>query len=726
MRKDSLILPSLLVLGLVAILVVYVVQQVMADTPGRDNNQSVLFIENVGQFEEPTRYQVDSNGLRWWLTDQGVWLTAVDRAGNEGVHLQWQFEGAASQVAIEPLEKLETKVSYFAGTDPAGWHSDVPVWNGVRYVDIYPNIDLEVSSTDGYIVPRFVAKDGAELSMIQLTLNGAEEASVADNILTIQTAIGELTLPMFVSESELTLTINAPAGQTTTQLSDTPAFFPILSDTNLIYSTFVGGTDFDQGNKIVTDGSGFAYAIGEYLSIDSFPSAPGTFIPTHDIDSYVAKVNPAGTSIEFLTKVEAEFEEAANGIVVDPAGFIYVAGRTSSGDFPITPGAYSGYQGAGDAWVMKLNQTGTNIIYATIVGAVDREWALDLVVDGAGNAIFAGLSNSNAYPTTPGAHSDCASIGGWNAVVTKLNSTGTDLIYSTCLGSGLDDEAHAMALDNAGNVYVTGHTQDPIGFPGSTILGTIGGIQEVFVTKINPSGTGLVYSTVLAGGNAEDSYSILLDSSNRAYVAGLTTSSSFPVTSGAYDTSQNGGIDVFIARLNAGGSALDFATFLGGSGDEIALDVELDSANNIYFTGQSNSTNFPTTSDAYDTTANGNHDIILGKLNPTASTLLYGSYLGGSEDDIGRAMEIESDSVVFVTGLSFSTNFPISAGAYDSSHNGDADVVIAKLDFFEPPTPTPTNTNTPTITPTHTPGPSPTPTPTSPFTDSLPIIRHND
>jgi Bacterial Ig domain/WD40-like Beta Propeller Repeat/Beta-propeller repeat len=296
------------------------------------------------------------------------------------------------------------------------------------------------------------------------------------------------------------------------------------------------------------------------------------------------------------------------------------------------------------------------------------------------------------FPTTPGAF-DTSYNGGIDAFVTKLNSTGSALIYSTFLGgSQREDDGNGIAVDNAGAAYVTGFTSSPT-FPTTPgafdrVLGSaINGTSDAFVTKLNADGSGLVYSTFLGGNDFDDEgWGIAVDAAGAAYVTGITTDGTFPSTPGAFDRSLNSITDSFVTKFSANGSALVYSTFLGGSATDEGRGITVDAAGAAFVTGRTQSANFPTTPGAFATTRTGSSDAFVTRLNETGSAALYSTYLGGGADESGRAIAVDASGSVYVTGNTTSSNFPITPGAFQLTIGGLADAFVAKISNRPPNT----------------------------------------
>jgi hypothetical protein len=686
----------------------------------------VLFIENAGQWADGARFQVwGGPGGTTWLADDAIWITVLeagktsrqvdkgpeldparglspeddeDQAARRGVNIRLSFVGANPQPRIETSDRQETTVSYFYGDDPEQWRPDVPVWGGVRYVDLYPGIDLELTHQDGRLAPRLVARPGADLSAVQLRVEGADAVSLEGAVLRLGTAGGDYAWPLLLAGGvDGKATVQTRGAQifdvSTPFVSQSSSIFshdsmpdsPADNPADLIYATFLGGGGDDTGFAIAMDGVGNAYMSGITGSSD-FPTTPGAFDTDHNVgwDTFVAKLNPAGNGLSYATFLGGDDEDWGRAIAVDGAGNAYVAGYTGSSNFPATPGAFdTSHNGNWDAFVVKLNPVGSGLAYATFLGGSDGDSGRAIAVDGTGSAYVAGSTNSSDFPTTPGAF-DTSYNGNGDAFVAQLNPAGSGLAYATFLGGSYYDWGVAIALDVAGNAHVAGYTRSndfPI-TPGAFDRSHNGDL-DAFVAKLNPAGSGLLYATYLGGSDLDIGFAIAVDGAGSAYVTGHTGSSNFPTTPGAFDRSFNGGYDTFVAKLNPAGSGLAYATFLGGDGLEWGGVIAVDGAGSAYVTGHTVSSNFPTTPGAFDTSYNGS-DAFAAKLNRTGSGLAYATFLGGGSSDSGDAIVVDGVGNAYITGSTRSSSFPTTPGAFDTSYNGGDDAFVAKLAMRDP------------------------------------------
>ena len=320
--------------------------------------------------------------------------------------------------------------------------------------------------------------------------------------------------------------------------------------------------------------------------------------------------------------------------------------------------------------------------YSTFLGGSDEDRGLAITVDTLGNVYVTGGTASTDFPITSNAPEPGFSGGIEDTFVTKLNPSGSALLYSTYVGGSGTDFGLGIAVDSAGNAYVTGYT-DSTDFPataGAFQTSSAGGFGDAFVYKLNASGSALVYSTYVGGSQSDEGREIAVDRSGSAYISGQTLSSDFPVTHGALQTSFGGVEDATVFKLNASGSALVYSTYLGGSSDDAARGIAVDSAGNAFVTGFTESTDFPTTPGALQETFGGEFDAFVSKLNPTGSALVYSSYLGGSSGDSSTGIAIDATGNAYVVGQTVSTDFPTTSGALQTTADGTNEGFISKLD----------------------------------------------
>ncbi len=621
--------------------------------------------------------------------------------------------GANAGAKIVGQEELPGKSNYFIGTDPKKWHSNVPNYAEVKYTDVYPGVDLIYYGNQGQVEYDFVVQPGADSSRIMLDVGiealvaGAHPRSAILHLakngdLLVKAEGGEVVLQK--------PTIYQPKGglerrsadkqvidgkyilvgthQIAFQVAAYDHSRPLVIDPTLVYSTYLGGNSWDMANAVAVNASGDAYITGKTFSTN-FPTTTGVFqksIRGRASDVFVTEMNSTGSALIYSTYLGGTDNDEAYGITLDASGDAYVTGWTASSNFPTTTGAWQTASGGGydDAFVTKLNPTGSALVYSTYLGGSGFDEGHGIAVDTSGDAYVTGLTYSSNFPTTTGSFQ--VTIGGYDdAFVTKLNPTGSALIYSTYLGRSYYDEGRGIAVDALGNAYVTGVTSSSNFWATPSAFQTkSGGGFDAFVSKLNPAGSKLVYSTYLGGTLDDFGYAIAIDASGDAYITGTTYSANFPTTAGAFQTTPGGPSaagydDAFVVKLNPGGTALLYSTFLGGNGDDVGNSIAVDASGNASVTGETFSSNFPTTTGAFQTALGGLEDAFVSKLNPAGSALLYSTYMGGSSDDGGQGIALDSSGNAYAVGFSNSKNFPTTGGVFQTSLTGTQNIFAIEI-----------------------------------------------
>jgi hypothetical protein len=408
-------------------------------------------------------------------------------------------------------------------------------------------------------------------------------------------------------------------------------------------------------------------------------------------NAFITKLDSTGSVLLYSTYLGGNNWDQGTSIALDAGGNVYITGATNSSNYPVTKGAYqTSLIGQMNAFVTKLNPTGSGLVYSTFLGGNGYDNGSSIAIDAGGNAFITGYTTSSNYHTTSGAYQTNYG-GNYDAFVTELNSSGDGLVYSTFIGGNGDDNGTSIALDAGGNAYITGFTTSSNypATKGAYQAALLSSNGNAFVTKLNSVGSALLYSTFIGGiGNinisgGDQGYSIAIDDSGNAYITGYTTSSNFPVTSGAFqDTLLGVNGNAFVTKLNSTGSALLYSTFIGGNNGDEGNSIALDAGSSAYITGYTTSSNFPLSSGTYQDTllgSNGNAFVI--KLNSTGSALLYSTYIGGNKDDAGNSLAIDAGGNVYVTGNTTSSNYPSTIGAYQTSYDGIGDIFVTKLNI---------------------------------------------
>ncbi|MCD6291543.1 MAG: SBBP repeat-containing protein [Anaerolineae bacterium] len=453
----------------------------------------------------------------------------------------------------------------------------------------------------------------------------------------------------------------------------------------MVYSTFLGSSKYDSGEAIAVDDAGRAYVTGHTVST-GFPTTPGAFIHAYqgEVDAFVAKLGGRGDALLYATFLGGREYDRGYGIAVDAYGRAYVTGETWSDDFPTTDHAFSrSYHGHRDAFVVKLGAQGDALFYGTFLGGDDNDWGNDIAVDASGDAFVVGSTDSADFPVTAGALDRTESKR--DAFVLKLNPQGSGLSYSTYFGGTELEEGNGIAIDQAGYAYIVGITYSTDLQTEHAFDSTYHGNGDVFVAKLSPSGTGLSYATYL-GGSGRDTGLDVAVALGRAYVVGGTNSNDFPRL---YPLQiYQGDDDAFVTVLNAQGNTLFWSSYLGGSNSDWGYGIAVDGSLFMDVVGGTRSADFPVTSGALDETYNGLRDAFVVRILPNAAKIAYATYLGahanGSLGDSGLAVAAGSQNDIYVTGATDGSDFPTTAGAYDTSLNGYVDAFVTRLDVIPP------------------------------------------
>ncbi len=634
------------------------------------------FEQNRGQLRDTgVAYFARGLGYRLSLTpEEAIFELGGPRAA--GTRLSLRLAGAAAHPSLSGIDPLPTRSHYLLGNDPRAWHTGVASFKGVRYQGVYPGTDLVFSGQERQVEQSFYLAAGADPGRIRLVYSGAKTLAVGGTgNLILGTSGGDLTADRPVAYQVVSGERRPVECQYAVRSATEVGFalgaydrkIPLVIDPIFSNSTFLGGSDDDIGRAVAVDGSGNVYIAGSTASIDLLgASGPGGVEDSNNGGAYVGfvmKVDPTGTQLLYSTYLGGSDVDEIYGIAVDAAGDAYVTGYTFSTDFP-TVSPTLAYRGNGDAFVAKLNPAGSALLYSTYLGGTDDDFGNAIAVDAVGNAYVAGTTGSRDFPGTTAASLQQNNRGGHDAFLVKLSLTGS-LVYSTYFGGSGEDSANAIALDPGGKIVLAGSTcsadlTTTVGAVVTVSLGTgcLLARNDAFVAKLNPAGTALVYSTYLGGAGNDVAEGVAVDASGNAYVVGETNSSTFTgVTAGSFQPTHSRGYAAFVTRINAAGSAVNYSTFLGGSGST-AFGVALDAAANAYVTG-STVDGFPivNASNLQDTSA-GDLDGFVTELTP-AGAVVYSTYFGGSGTDGGYAIAVDSSrGVVYVTGASCSSTLP--------------------------------------------------------------------
>lgn len=583
-----------------------------ATTTANLSQMPLAFTRNDGQWEEWVRFRASGGGVTLWLGRDGITYQFSHRvprsktAGNdplaagieprpldgrtesdsiESVVVHAAFVGG--NPAVEPVGEnpLEYRCNYFLGNDPSKWRTDVPNYAAIVYRDVYPGVDLRYEGKGRALTCSFAATSGSDLAQVQFRYEGFDSAHPEGDAAVTETGPGQ-----FRMEAPWGAMLEPFSGQSGGFAGNAPPVAASAPEANgatpvaLNYSILIGGSDWDEGHGIAVDQAGCAYVTGWTYSASLLPPP---LDPSYDryfndvIDAFVTKLAAAGNVPVYSTYLGGSDVDAGFGIAVDQLGCAYVTGWTSSANFPLrNPWGGSSHWGGYDVFVTKLNAAGNDLAYSTFLGGRYNEMGTGIAVDQARCAHVTGWTYSygsypggtyKPFPTWHGYDNVLADDGHPDVFVVKLDPSlvgGASFLYGTFLGGGSDDWGNAIAVDQNGCAYVTGETWSSDFPTQSAVDYACGGNEcsDAFVAKLNPALTGsasLIYSSYLGGGNSDIGYGIAVDQAGSAYVAGITSSTDFPLEHPYADNLQCAS-DAFVSKLAPWGKALVYSTFLGG------------------------------------------------------------------------------------------------------------------------------------------------------------------
>jgi hypothetical protein len=667
--------------------------------------------------DQRVRYSARTAGASFYFnSDRAVFAFTK---GKKGHALQLTFPGANPSAVPTGAQLGTGTVNYLIGGDATRWHTGLPTYGEIVYRDLWPGIDLAFRGEKGELKYEFRVAPGVDPDNIRLAYRGISRLSIGEGgDLRIHTTLGIIHDSQPVSYQE----INGERVAVTSRYTLAGKSYgfatgsydrtqPLIIDPGLDYSTYLGGSGSEQAWDIAVDASGSAYVTGDTFESPNFPTTVGAFdaspspaVPGGTYETFVTKFDSSGAMVYSTYLGSSGHLSPPSGIAVDNSGSAYVVGGTGpSSDFPTTPGAFDVTpNGNNDAFVIKLNPSGSALEYSTFLGGANDESAFDIAVDATGSAYLTGRTGSLDFPTTSGAF-DTSANGHSDAFVTKLNPAGNALEYSTYLGgNGGGTSGIAIAINASGNAYVTGVTTALFPITPGAFDPTRAGTDEGFVTKLNPTGTALEFSTYLGGEFDDQGNAIAVDSSGNAYVTGSTSSRDFPTTACALDRTRGGTLDAFVTKLNPTGTAFEYSTYLGGAMNipgpggsvtitgEIGNGIVVDASGSAVVTGGASTPDFPVTADAFDSTVNAG-DVFVTRLSASGNFITYSTFLGGSDNE--HAIDIARDSMgaIYVTGSTSSPDFPVTPGAFDITYNQgnlpfkSTDVFVTKMTL--PPVP---------------------------------------
>lgn len=660
-------------------------------------NLPISFEQNAGQTDSRVRYLARGRRSGIFFTPGGVVVALYgDRTGKSSVfRLQWI--GANRNPQIAPETPLPGKVNYLVGSDPAKWHTEIPTYARVRYRQLYPGVDAVFYGKDGEFEYDLEVEPGTSLDALRFSFEGADSirrAKDGDLVIKAGKATLRQRLPKVYQDSATGRRLLAAnylihSDKTVSyRVAGVDRTRKLVIDPVLSYSTLLGGGGDDFITGVAVDQFGRMYATGS--TTFGFPTKNPLQGNQPGHDAFVTKFFADGAGVFYSTYLGGNSDaEAGTAIGIDRDGNAYVVGNTRSTNFPVTPGAFQqSLRGTRDGFISKLNPTGSQLVYSTLLGGsstTPAERLLAMALDTQRRVYVTGSTDSRDFPVRnafqpTAVDSSCGGGPCAHAFVARLSADGDALSFSTYLGGSSGEEGTGIAVDSTFHAYVTGNSFSPDfpTTPGAFQANPQGG-GDGFVTKFAGDGTSLVYSTFLGGSGAEAGSAIAVDGSDRAYVTGFTQSSDFPVTPGVFQPVYPSGSmqSGFVTKLQRDGKGLVYSTYLGGSVTELPNSIAVDSRGQAHVVGSTESPDFPLHNPLRQ--YGGFIDAFAAKLSAGGASLLYSTYLGGSGGDAGFSVRLDSAGNAYIGGSTVSGNFPTTPGAFDRTLGGSFDGWAAKI-----------------------------------------------
>jgi hypothetical protein len=614
------------------------------------------FEANRGQAAPEVKFIARGGGYTLLLTPREA-LVRIPAASSP---VRMTFVGATADPQVIGRDQLPGKVNYFLGARTS-WRTNIPIYAKVEYRELYRGIDLVYHADRHHLEYDFVVGAGADPRAIVLEFAGARTVEVtADGDLALHTDGGimrhakPITYQDIGGERRLVESryVITQSRRVAFELGPYDATRPLVIDPTLVFSSYLGGSAGDSGQRVAVDAAGQIHFTGATGSLD-FPIANAAPLPVGDPNNaFVVKVSADGSTLLYATYFGGAGVDDALDIGVDSSGGVYVCGMTGSADFPVHNAIQPVYGGGDtDAFVVSIDPAGDAFVYATYLGGAGFDRAATLAVDGLGHAYVAGATHSPDFPTTDAFQRRLRGQG--DAFVTKLSPTGARE-FSSYLARSFP-------------------TRQPF-------QRTLAGASDAFVTRLSADGRRILYSTFLGGSGPDTGMDLALDAAGRATVVGHTVSTDFPTLAALQPQLMASAPDTFVAQFEADGARLRFSTYLGGTGSEFPWSVAVDATGHVHIAGLTDSVDLPLAA-PLQATSGGDYDAFVVKMAPDGSHLVYSTYLGGSNYDEGVGIAIDSSANAYVTGRTRSFDFPV-VNALQPAHAGQVSPTFPGLDAF--------------------------------------------
>lgn len=701
---------------------------------------AAAFVPNAGQSDPAVRFELRAAGGTLFFTSREIVLARRTTA------MRLRFAAANEDPKISGVDRQPGVVNYLRGTSRAGWRTGLPTYRGVLYRALYPGIDVRyglqpasgtpwvnatydiAASADPsrirwrYEQAKAVSADN-ESGVLRITLTGDPSRTLVEAAPTAWQEIGGRRVRVGVRYrvgSDGTVSFELARHDRSRPLVIGPAQDRDQGASNAVagFSTYLGGSMWDEAFDIEVDSAGSVYVAGYTFSPD-FPAADAPQPAFRGVmDAFVTKLSADGSTLVFSTFLGGSKVDVAHALALDGARNVYVAGRTESTDFPTANALQPRLRGhecqrprkhepavpCHDAFVTKLS-AGGDVRYSTYFGGSHVDEAVAIAVDTRGSAYITGNTESTDLPTRRAlqpvfaalpceGQAPCPS----DVFITKIQSSGRALAYSTYLGGKKSERSGGIAVDRRGQAYVTGTTRST-NFPTKRPLQSrLNGVEcgpppvpcpDLFVAKLRRSGHALAYSTYLGGSEPETSGGIAVDSSGNAYLTGSTQSADFPTANAVQPALDNRSCsteappkelcaDAFVTKLSSRGRGLRYSTYLSGQADDQGLGIAVDATRSAVVTGLTSSRNFETLRPAQQTFG-GYIDAFATRLQPDGRALVFSTFLGGTETERGTAVAADAAGNAYVTGSTLSDDFGTTAGVVQRGLRGDMDAFVTKL-----------------------------------------------
>jgi hypothetical protein len=683
----------------------------------------LVFTENRGQFGSKTLFKSDIGGATFYFCrDEVAYLfvrdskekiqdnsndssimgkdidSAIPRYKQEGILVKANFLGANPDVQVMGENRLGYNNNYFYGSDQSRWHTDVPNYSTIVYKGIYPNIDLCYHGNGQSLKYDFIVQPGANVSSIKIKYEGVENLSVAaSGDLKATTSFGPISEKAPYIYQEINGTKQQVQGRYRLIADGVFGFeisgsynasLPLVIDPQLVYSTYLGGAGIDDIMSIALDDSGNTYIFSTTTSSNIPPVLPYDSTYNGDTDVHIMKLGTATNTIFYSTYLGGDTIENAFEVAVDRFGNAYLAGITTSSDFPAINGYDISHNGGEDYFVSKLSSNGNTLIYSTYLGGLDNESLHypngplgGMCIDNSGNVYLAGVTYSQDFPAVHGY--DMTKDIEWDAFAAKLSSSGDSLIFSTFLGGGGGEAGYDIAVDSSGIVYIVGFTTSnnfPTFNPFKESIPNYDHFGDAFITLLSSDGGSLLYSSYFGGDRLDFACGIVVDEYGNIYIGGITDSKNFP-TKNAYDGTAEDNSNkhnAFISKFSPMGGDLLYSTYLGGVNDDYANRIAIDNQGLVYLTGCTDSPDFPNIN-GFSGSVQGTWNPFVSVVSTTERCLEFSTLLSSDGVVYGRDIVVEDNGTIHIAGTANAQTYPTSPNALYPNHIAGYDGFLAEI-----------------------------------------------